>query len=514
MALPSTRHLIVPSEQRLAPVTLRPPAEILPEPAPPVKAATPAMTAPLDWKAIEADPLPAPAKTATPAQKPAATKKTAQAKIKPIEIPLPGRKPVITHDANPVAEDITAAIDPTPPVEESPVKETATIAPPNEPPALLLPPVAEPVTVARAEDSVAEDKNIFQKIFSFPVKTSVRTRGGLDPASPRQDNIPDPAPIEQSLAAAPQTTAPEPEETFDVAALTPDMPQENWQQENPEILIADVPLPPERPDKQIAPKAFVQEARRAMVNTYTSTEARGVANDPMVAHAKARRLSVADLAGDPLASQLMDMSVDDVANVLNNIAPAAGHHLSRELNTVSKPRIVRVEGEWIRRSQMQPQPQNTTPPAQSETPPARAIERASIPLPVPDTQIEAKLASLPAAKKADPAKTAQKQVMPQTLSLPFKPGQVDMDEATSAPLKPEIIATLKKAPDNRIQILAYSSAPDGKESQARRIALSRALAVRSWLVAQGIDAGRMDVKALGIPTDDKNNADRVEMLIR
>lgn len=65
--------------------------------------------------------------------------------------------------------------------------------------------------------------------------------------------------------------------------------------------------------------------------------------------------------------------------------------------------------------------------------------------------------------------------------------------------------------EDRLQIRAYaaSSGSDGG-SGARRLALSRALAVRAYLIDRGIRSTRIDVRALGTPTDG-SPVDRVEV---
>lgn len=93
---------------------------------------------------------------------------------------------------------------------------------------------------------------------------------------------------------------------------------------------------------------------------------------------------------------------------------------------------------------------------------------------------------------------------------------------TSGPPRPDAIASLAFAPDSaalsgdaegvlkdlatrfpakdeamRLQLIAYASGENMSASKARRLSLARALAVRSYLMARGIDGARMDVRALG-----------------
>lgn len=60
-----------------------------------------------------------------------------------------------------------------------------------------------------------------------------------------------------------------------------------------------------------------------------------------------------------------------------------------------------------------------------------------------------------------------------------------------------LIAPLRRREDLRLQILAYASGDNLSPSRARRLSLSRALAVRSYLIDNGIDSRRIDVRALG-----------------
>jgi len=64
----------------------------------------------------------------------------------------------------------------------------------------------------------------------------------------------------------------------------------------------------------------------------------------------------------------------------------------------------------------------------------------------------------------------------------------------------------------RLQIVAYATGSDDNASQARRLSLSRALAVRSYLIDNGIRSTRMDVRALGNKYD-SGPGDRVDLVV-
>ena len=61
-----------------------------------------------------------------------------------------------------------------------------------------------------------------------------------------------------------------------------------------------------------------------------------------------------------------------------------------------------------------------------------------------------------------------------------------------------------------VQLLAYGSGDN--VSAARRLSLSRALAVRSELMTLGVDNKQIEVRALGEPEGD-GPADRVDLLL-
>ncbi len=66
--------------------------------------------------------------------------------------------------------------------------------------------------------------------------------------------------------------------------------------------------------------------------------------------------------------------------------------------------------------------------------------------------------------------------------------------------------------ETRIQLKAFATGSADRPSTARRLSLSRALAVRSFLIEQGMRSTRIDVRALGVPTDD-GPADRVDVIL-
>jgi outer membrane protein OmpA-like peptidoglycan-associated protein len=62
----------------------------------------------------------------------------------------------------------------------------------------------------------------------------------------------------------------------------------------------------------------------------------------------------------------------------------------------------------------------------------------------------------------------------------------------------------------RAQIVAYAAGTSDTASQARRLSLSRALAVRAYLIEKGIASTRLDVRALGYQVEG-GSPDRVDI---
>jgi len=95
------------------------------------------------------------------------------------------------------------------------------------------------------------------------------------------------------------------------------------------------------------------------------------------------------------------------------------------------------------------------------------------------------------------------------LVMTFEAGKSELPGAASPQL--EALAKQLAGNEERVQIRAYASANGADAaSGARRLSLSRALAVRTYLIDRGVRSTRIDVRALGAPTDG-SPVDRVEV---
>lgn len=126
--------------------------------------------------------------------------------------------------------------------------------------------------------------------------------------------------------------------------------------------------------------------------------------------------------------------------------------------------------------------------------------------------------SPPVAVSAPPAEPTRMAALPpapasagkQSMRIAFSSSAATLPEAAKGELK-QIAAQLSKDPALRVQVMAYAGSSEDA-SKARRLSLSRALAVRSYLIEQGIGSTRIDVRALGNNADG-GPADRVDLAV-
>ena len=143
------------------------------------------------------------------------------------------------------------------------------------------------------------------------------------------------------------------------------------------------------------------------------------------------------------------------------------------------------------------------PSAAGAAPPPPAISApapASKPKGIPATSKTTQQASLPGGKEAGPAS-----------SISFATNLAGINAAAKAQLD-KIAQQLASNDGQRLQLLAYAGEPNLPPSKARRLSLSRALAVRTYLIEKGVRRTRIDVRALGNKLPD-GPPSRVDVLI-
>jgi outer membrane protein OmpA-like peptidoglycan-associated protein len=142
-----------------------------------------------------------------------------------------------------------------------------------------------------------------------------------------------------------------------------------------------------------------------------------------------------------------------------------------------------------------------TGPSQPQAPSTPA--KPAPPKPAPNTQV--------ARAEPAPAETRVPGLTKQSIILFAKDAA---DPADSALANIKLLATQLNAamvrPDSRVQIHAYGGPKGDKGSDARRLSLKRALAIRQVLIDDGVPAERIDVRAMG-GVDDSGPTDRVDV---
>ena len=165
-------------------------------------------------------------------------------------------------------------------------------------------------------------------------------------------------------------------------------------------------------------------------------------------------------------------------------------------------------------------PPSPAPPPSPKPPATSALQPPSPPAePEPPTTVEAEPEPPPPPPRSlteKPAAEAQTAALPpagtlveQTRVL-FQEGSAVLSEAAKGQLR-GVAAFLEANASARMQLLAYAKATAESPSRARRLSLSRALAVRAFLIEQGVRSTRMDVRALGDKVPD-GPVDRVDVL--
>jgi outer membrane protein OmpA-like peptidoglycan-associated protein len=165
-------------------------------------------------------------------------------------------------------------------------------------------------------------------------------------------------------------------------------------------------------------------------------------------------------------------------------------------------------------------PPSPAPPAEPEPPAESALQPASPPpKPEPPTTVETEPEPPPPPAKSlteKPAAETQTAALPpagalvERVRVLFQEGSAVLSEAAKGQLTG--VATFLEANASvRVQLLAYAKATSESPSRARRLSLSRALAVRAFLIEQGVRSTRMDVRALGDKAPD-GPVDRVDVL--
>jgi outer membrane protein OmpA-like peptidoglycan-associated protein len=96
------------------------------------------------------------------------------------------------------------------------------------------------------------------------------------------------------------------------------------------------------------------------------------------------------------------------------------------------------------------------------------------------------------------------------LTIGFAADEMDLRPEAATSLD-TLLAAMLRDESARIQLMAYAGSQGGSASAARRLSLSRALAVRGYLIENGVRSTRIDVRALGDAVE-QGSPDRVDVV--
>ncbi len=131
-------------------------------------------------------------------------------------------------------------------------------------------------------------------------------------------------------------------------------------------------------------------------------------------------------------------------------------------------------------------------PAPPPAPPAiEARPAAPMPPSAPEIKRPTELSSLPEASAPSVMEGGET-----LMQIVFADGATRIPDSNLVDLK-ALAGRMSKDDEMRLQLLAYAEGTDANASKARRLSLSRALSVRSYLIDQGVRSTRIDVRALG-----------------
>ena len=110
-----------------------------------------------------------------------------------------------------------------------------------------------------------------------------------------------------------------------------------------------------------------------------------------------------------------------------------------------------------------------------------------------------------------PAPVASAAATPAAVRLLFPEGKADLSPGDQEAIR-GLARAISDPAGNSINVVAYAAGKENDPSTARRVSLSRGMAVRTLLIESGIPSSHIYVRALGAAAPD-TPADRVELSV-
>jgi outer membrane protein OmpA-like peptidoglycan-associated protein len=155
--------------------------------------------------------------------------------------------------------------------------------------------------------------------------------------------------------------------------------------------------------------------------------------------------------------------------------------------------------------------QPSAPPTAGNVPPLANSATGGTPGKPPIPALPTEQPSAAPASTTVPASAQAALPLPAPVRLVFEDGKTDLTRAEEAAIK-ELAHAIPAPEASSINVMAYAAGKPDDPSTARRLSLSRGLAVRSVLLASGVPSAQIYVRALGA-TASEGPADRVELIV-
>ena len=180
-----------------------------------------------------------------------------------------------------------------------------------------------------------------------------------------------------------------------------------------------------------------------------------------------------------------DNTSGQVASESDKARPASTETLSTSQPTVARPQPDEPQNRDTSNATVPtPQPADVAPEQPREQVVAAAVvpDQSTTPVAPPNL--------------AAPAISVISTVAGETVRILFAVGEAKFADTSSEALE-RMVNAAREDEATRIQLHAFASDPDENDNRARRLSLTRALAVRSYLIEAGASSTQMDVRALG-----------------
>ena len=96
-------------------------------------------------------------------------------------------------------------------------------------------------------------------------------------------------------------------------------------------------------------------------------------------------------------------------------------------------------------------------------------------------------------------------------SLVFEPGQETLKPEDKVRLS--ALARQLQEKEGQVVLTSYASGRTGNPNEAHKLAFTRAMHARAYLIGESLAKGRIEVRTLGAPNDD-GPVDRIDIILR